>query len=105
MRMRRRDVLKAATAAFVVSAVPPLSGCNDSGAPPAAGVFRHGVASGDPLPEAVILWTRATGDGGAPVTVSWEIAKDPAFSERVGGGTVTTDADRDFTVKVDATGL
>lgn len=70
--------------------------------------FQHGVASGDPLPAAVILWTRVTprpGSPPAPVEVTWEIARDPTFLMRAGGGTVTTEAARDFTVKLDATGL
>src|SRR4051794_17683632 len=106
MRLRRRDLLKAATAAFALSTLPTLPGCGKEGAAPATGVFRHGVASGDPLPDAVILWSHVSTDGAiAPVQVEWEIAKDLAFAERVGGGTVGTNADRDFTVKLDATGL
>jgi len=77
--------------------------------PPAAyTAFQHGVASGDPLPDAVILWTRVTprpGAPAAPVEVTWELARDAAFMMRAGGGMVTTSADRDYTVKLDATGL
>src|SRR5699024_11673174 len=80
---------------------------------PADGVFRHGVASGDPMADRVILWTRATpspeagpGSGlGAPVVVSWEVALDPDFATIVRSGSVVTDAGRDHTVKVDCTGL
>ncbi|MBM4358704.1 MAG: alkaline phosphatase D family protein [Deltaproteobacteria bacterium] len=67
--------------------------------------FLHGVASGDPLPAAVILWTRVTPDVAGPVTVTWEIATDPSFATIVGSGIFVTDAERDFTVKVDAVGL
>jgi alkaline phosphatase D len=75
--------------------------------------FRHGVASGDPLPGAVVLWTRVTprpdatpGSGVGPaVRVTWEVAADPAFRRIVGSGTVRTGPDRDHTVKVDAGGL
>lgn len=75
--------------------------------------FVHGVASGDPLPEAVILWTRVTpvagadpGSGRGPsATVRWEIARDSGFSRIVRSATVVTTADRDHTVKVDVTGL
>ncbi|MFW5920912.1 MAG: alkaline phosphatase D family protein [Polyangiales bacterium] len=67
--------------------------------------FRHGVASGDPLSDAVILWTRVTPPSEGTVDVEWEIAEDPFFEQSAGGGTVTTDASRDYTVKVDATGL
>jgi len=72
--------------------------------------FEHGVASGDPLTDAVILWTRVTPGGPdddppASLDVSWTIATDQALSDVVASGTETTDATRDWTVKVDATGL
>lgn len=75
--------------------------------------FAHGVASGDPLPHAVVLWTRVTpaqnavpGSGrGGPVSVRWEVARDAGFGHIVQTGVVRTDARRDHTVKLDATGL
>jgi alkaline phosphatase D len=69
--------------------------------------FLHGVASGDPLEERVVLWTRVTGDSKAParVVVSWRVAKDAKFDQVVASGVTATDADFDFTVKVDADGL
>jgi alkaline phosphatase D len=68
--------------------------------------FQHGVASGDPLPDAVILWTRVTPPAGAErVDVAWQIAADPEFAAIVGSGTLATGPERDFTVKVDARGL
>lgn len=69
--------------------------------------FLHGVASGDPLTDRVILWTRVTPPQNwtGPVSVSWEVASDPQFTTIVASGTASTDADRDYTVKVDATGL
>ena len=79
----------------------------------ATDAFRHGVASGDPLADAVILWTRVTpppnaapGSGrGAASTLAWEVAADRGFGRIVASGTANTDAARDHTVKVDATGL
>lgn len=75
----------------------------------ASAVFPHGVASGDPLADRVILWTRVTpADGGASmpvVDVRWRIARDPALAQAVAQGTVRTTGERDFTVKVDAGGL
>ncbi|NED78111.1 alkaline phosphatase, partial [Streptomyces sp. SID9944] len=49
--------------------------------------FTLGVASGDPLPDSVLLWTRLApapyqADGGLParrVTVQWELALDERF--------------------------
>ncbi|CEL92288.1 unnamed protein product [Vitrella brassicaformis CCMP3155] len=73
--------------------------------------FNHGVASGDPLPDAVIIWTRVTiRSTEAPprdesVTVSWEVSRFEDFSEVAKNGTFTTDGSRDWTVKVDVTGL
>lgn len=66
-------------------------------------VFRHGIASGDPLADRVILWTRVTARG--PVPVRWEIAADPGFRRVIDQGVVTALPARDHTVKVDALGL
>jgi len=61
--------------------------------------FTLGIASGDPLPDGVVLWTRlapsptnADGHGGMPnqdVPVDWEVATDEAFTNVVQHGTVT----------------
>lgn len=69
--------------------------------------FRHGVASGDPLPDRVILWTRVTPDGGDgdPVDAGWVVARDPALADVVASGSARAALDRDFTVHVDADGL
>jgi alkaline phosphatase D len=63
------------------------------------------VASGDPAPDSVVLWTRATPDTSGPVTVGWAISTSPSFDTQLVTGTVTTDAARDYTVKVIPTGL
>ncbi|MGO3363585.1 MAG: alkaline phosphatase D family protein [Corynebacterium sp.] len=76
-------------------------------------VFAHAVASGDPWPDSVVLWTRVTptpdatpgsGKGGA-TRIRWEVSESPEFTGVAASGEVTTDADRDHTVKVNATGL
>lgn len=70
--------------------------------------FLHGVVSGDPLSDSVILWTRATPASSTEardVPVQWEVASDASFSKIVKNGSFTTNAARDFTVKVDVTGL
>jgi alkaline phosphatase D len=86
--------------------LPELPDYEWTGTPGPETLFSHSVASGDPLADAVILWTRVTpASTGAPVRVWWEIARDVAFEERVAAAEVTTDASRDFTVKVDAKGL
>lgn len=69
-------------------------------------IFRHGVASGDPLSDRVILWTRVTPSGTATEqTVRWVLARDPRLAQTVARGEVQTGAARDFTVKLDARGL
>lgn len=102
--------------------------------------FFEGVASGDPLPDAVVLWTRFSPAGGEnsteAVPVAWRVAPDANLTQvaarcvsehaqspcllaalqhstaprlpakpRACSGNVTTDASRDFTVKVDVRGL
>ncbi|MBI1399749.1 alkaline phosphatase D family protein [Hyphomonas sp.] len=67
--------------------------------------FLHGVASGDPLPGAMILWTRVTPlSGTGPVTVTWEVFEAGSQTPAASGEVVTSEA-RDYTVKADATGL
>ncbi|MDP9140023.1 MAG: alkaline phosphatase D family protein [Pseudomonadota bacterium] len=67
--------------------------------------FLHGVASGDPLADRVILWTRVTPERNAPVRVRYRVARDPLLAEVLIDAYVITDESRDFTVKVDAAGL
>jgi alkaline phosphatase D len=66
--------------------------------------FQHGVASGDPLTDRVVLWTRVTTDEYS-VPVDWVLARDEALTDVVARGTATAHADRDHTVHVDAGGL
>ncbi len=68
-------------------------------------VFRHGVASGDPLTDAVVIWTRVTSEDDSPVTVEWEMATDAELSDVVAAGELDAEPSRDFTVKIDVTGL
>jgi len=68
--------------------------------------FYHGVASGDPLSDRVIIWTRITPEYQMPlVNVAWEVATDQTFSDIVNKGTVKTDSTKDYTIKVDVTEL
>lgn len=93
--------------------------------------FTHGVASGDPYPNSVILWTRCapmsddvndnapvSGDNPlynpvpiyddhvdtavstAPISVTFQVATDDAFTDVVDMGTVYTSSDVDYTLKV-----
>jgi alkaline phosphatase D len=67
--------------------------------------FAHGVASGDPLSDRVIIWTRVTVPSEQTVNVDWRVATDTAMRNIVKSGIAVTTADRDYTVKVDVTGL
>ncbi|MER7959361.1 alkaline phosphatase D family protein [Streptomyces sp. NPDC096030] len=108
--LTRRTLVKvtvatAAVQALAAPAAAALAGRNT--------VFLHGIASGDPLPDGVLLWTRITpapdalpGSGRGPAAeVRWEIAEDKAFTRYVAGGALTATAATDHTVKVDVRGL
>ena len=73
-------------------------------APAASGLFKHGVASGDPLTDRVVLWTRVTTPAPA-VSVRWRVGTDETLSKIVASGSTQTSDARDWTVKVDAGGL
>ncbi|MEU6443772.1 alkaline phosphatase D family protein [Streptomyces sp. NPDC047046] len=97
--------------AAAVSAV--LAGTLVPAARAASPLFLHGVASGDPLPDGFLLWTRVTpapdatpGSGrGAAGEVGWEVAEDADFVRVVARGTVRTGPEQDHTVKADVRGL
>jgi alkaline phosphatase D len=74
---------------------------------PALAPFYHGVASGDPTDATVLLWTRVTPDGSVSDTieVTWRMAADTGMTEIISFGKARTFANRDYTVKVEASGL
>lgn len=69
--------------------------------------FYHGVASGDPTQSAVIIWTKLTLNSTykKDVSVSYKVSETPDFKTVVKSAKVTTGLARDYTVKVDVTGL
>jgi alkaline phosphatase D len=79
----------------------------------AAGSFALGVASGDPLHDRVVIWTRLASapvavDGGSPSTdveVAYDVATDEAFTDLVASGIATATAALAHSVHVDVTGL
>ena len=73
----------------------------------AAAHFTHGVASGDPLADRVIIWTRVLPGDGAERSIScrWEVAIEPGFKELIASGYQSARPEKDFTVKVDVLGL
>ncbi|CAA0106336.1 Alkaline phosphatase D [Halioglobus japonicus] len=111
---KRRSIVKALAASSLI----PLLGSNliacsngsnnsnnDSGGNSIPAEFNHGVASGDPLTDRVILWTRVTPAEEGDVLVGWEVAADADFADIVAEGEGVTTAAVDYTVKVDAEGL
>lgn len=60
-------------------------------------IFQHGVASGDPDQQSVVIWTRVSLD--TPTPVRWEIARSPEFSQVVASGSAIAKPDSDYTVK------
>lgn len=70
------------------------------------GSFQHGVASGDPRADGVVLWTRWTPDEPvASATLEWTVATDPALASVVASGTAEATPDADWTVRVAVDGL
>lgn len=69
--------------------------------------FFHGVASGDPLHDRVIIWTRVTPleVNNNPISVNWRMALDTTMTNIVTSGTFITNQNLDYTVKVDVQGL
>jgi alkaline phosphatase D len=98
--LTRRDFLASSIALGVIPHVLRAQGA------PSNPVFRHGVASGDPLSDRVILWTRVTPPRQTgTIDVEWMVARDPRMSGVIGRGSARTSRSRDFTVKIDAASL
>ena len=75
-----------------------------SGAKSILAPFYHGVASGDPLDDAVIIWTRITTTDSLKY-VKWRMATDTSMINLVDSGTVVTSNAVDYTIKVDVQNL
>lgn len=102
MALTRRTVLAGSAAGGLLLAASPAGA--RSGKHREA-VFAHGVASGDPHADSVLLWSRVTDPAGKPVRGTWEAAEDAHFAVIAAHGTFTTSAAHDHTVKVVAEGL
>ena len=124
-RLSRRGFLKGSALAL---SVPLLHACGTSDKPalpagpapvpgtptlpaaPTMAAFLHGVASGDPQADRVILWTRVTVDAatvtaGTPVLVEYVMSLATDLSAPVKTGSFVTGPERDYTVKLDPAGL
>ncbi len=67
--------------------------------------FYHGVASGDPLSDAVIIWTRLTPESEGVYEGDWKVATDVELNNVVQSGKFSTDQTMGYTVKIDVIGL
>jgi alkaline phosphatase D len=117
MTIKRREFLELALAGAIVGAATPAIAHGGLGQSHSetwtprptdlvpGKVFRHGVASGDPLKDRVILWTRITPKHNVSVPVECAVATDPNMRRVVARYRGTTGSERDFTVKFDAYGL
>lgn len=74
---------------------------------PCQAPFYHGVASGDPLSDGFIIWTRISRSDTSftPIPVDYEVADDSSFSNVIANGSVTADTSSDYCVKIDIRGL
>lgn len=96
----RRGAMAAATGAVAACAQNV-----DTPAYEGAVAFSHGVASGDPTPNKVIVWTRVSPENPGAVPVRWIVARNRELTDVVKTGVIETNEARDYTVKADVTGL
>jgi alkaline phosphatase D len=112
-RLSRRELLNIAWKLGAAAVLQPLASRTAWAQP----IFRTypfsvGVASGDPWPDSVVLWTRLAPEpydgGGMPaanVEVGWEIASDRAFRTIARSGRVVARPELGHSVHVEAEGL
>jgi alkaline phosphatase D len=67
--------------------------------------FTHNVASGEPGPDSMLLWTRYVNSAGGPSKVKVEVSESREFTKIVAGGEMVTGPWRDHTVKITVDGL
>ena len=114
LMLSRRQLLSGA-GAFATLALTghSLAGCARANFRFSDHPFKLGVASGDPSPDGVVLWTRLAphplerdgGMGADPVSVGWEVAEDEHMQRVVQKGTVVATADLAHSVHVELQGL
>jgi len=88
-----------------MGAASPVLSAGSASAREAKVAFAHGVASGDPLADRLIIWTRVSTAADAKPALRWELATDASFKTIVAKGQAVADPARDHTVKVDVGGL
>jgi alkaline phosphatase D len=102
----RRQFLQAASAIGATLAMADASAARQPHRPwtERRELYPQGVASGDPAPASVILWTRRPPPGKAPdpgflAAVRVEVSPDPAFRKIVATELTTVTADTDYTCR------
>jgi alkaline phosphatase D len=105
--LSRRRFLGLTAGLSVAPLATLLPGCGDGDSATVGPetLFEHGVASGDPRADAIILWTRLSPLEESSVEVEWEMASDDGFAAVVTSGRARAEAENDFTVKIDVAGL
>lgn len=102
----RREALKLATALGASLAWPGVGLEAEQSPQERRDLFPHGVASGDPRPDSVLLWTRRPPETGSdPIQLTVELADDRGFTHLVSRARTTAEAAADWTVRVLAAGL
>jgi alkaline phosphatase D len=96
--LRRRSLLKAGALGAGALAVP-------SGAFGLTRGFTHGVASGEPRSDSVMLWTRYVPARGDAALIGYEVAEDPGFGRVVAKGDAPVSGENDFCAKATVKGL
>lgn len=95
--MNRRELIALGTAGLAALALPGAA------AALAAQGFTHGVASGEPGPDSILLWTRYAAPSDTRLTA--ELSPTPDFARIAGGGTVEARGESDHTAKIVVRGL
>jgi len=109
----RRGLLRGATAMAALAATRPALAQLAPDLALQQNPFTLGVASGDPRPDGMVLWTRLAPDPLAPMgglphvaqQVGWDIAEDDTFSRIVQSGTALARPELGFSVHVEVAGL
>jgi alkaline phosphatase D len=65
-------------------------------------LFKHGVASGDPTNNRVVIWSKITTDANKKINVNWQVSHTKDFLNIIASGSTKSFAYNDFTIKVDA---
>lgn len=92
----RRSLLKGGVVGAGLVAAPLSARVGECG-------FTHGVASGEPAADGVLLWTRYVGSGES--TINWEVSEAIDFARPIAAGTISVGPSGDFCGKARVTGL